>query len=170
MAKTHDADGPGRELKRLGILVGRWRTEGRVLGDESTPEAPIIGTDTYRWLGGGYFLIHDVDVVVGAQKVEAIELIGEYDQASGAYVARSFDNRGSVVDMSVRVDDEGVWTFSGGPEVAPAAQSGSNVPTERVRSTLVIGEGGQTMSALWERSPDGNRWLPWMDVRFTRIS
>jgi hypothetical protein len=28
---------------------------------------------------GGFFLVHHVDVVVGNQKVQAIELIGEYD-------------------------------------------------------------------------------------------
>ena len=59
-------------------LVGRWRSEGPVVGEVPVP---ITGTDIYEWLPGGFFLLHHVDVVIGEQAVPAIELIGEYDPA-----------------------------------------------------------------------------------------
>lgn len=36
------------ETQRLGALVGRWRSEGHIVGDRPVP---ITGTDTYEWLG-----------------------------------------------------------------------------------------------------------------------
>jgi hypothetical protein len=29
---------------------------------------PIIGTDIYEWLPGGFFLVHHVDVMIGDQR------------------------------------------------------------------------------------------------------
>jgi hypothetical protein len=56
---------PGPETRRLGALVGRWRSEGHVVGE---PSVPIEGTDIYEWLPGGFFLVHHVDVVVGTSR------------------------------------------------------------------------------------------------------
>jgi hypothetical protein len=57
--------------------------------------------------------------------------------------------------MRASVDDAGVWTFAG--------------PTER--TTLVVADDGASMSARWERSPDGGvSWEHWMDMRFRRTS
>jgi hypothetical protein len=47
LALTHEMAHPSPRTARLGALVGRWRTEGVVLGD--APVA-VIGTDTYEWL------------------------------------------------------------------------------------------------------------------------
>ncbi len=39
-----------------------------------------------------------------------------------------------------------------------------------VRSTLSVAADGQTMTAFWERTEDGQTWQPWMDIRFTRAA
>ena len=39
------APSPSPETQRLGALVGRWRSEGHVVGDAPVP---ISGTDTYE--------------------------------------------------------------------------------------------------------------------------
>jgi len=113
---THHTDSarvPGPEIQRLGALVGRWRSEGHIVGEVPVP---ITGTDIYQWLPGGFFLVHHVDVVIGEQTVQALELIGEYDPASGSFTARSYDNQGSITITRTRVDEHGVWTFTGGGE------------------------------------------------------
>jgi uncharacterized protein DUF1579 len=112
------APAPGPQTRRLGALVGRWRSEGHVVGEVPVP---ITGTDIYEWLPGGFFLVHHVDVVVGEQKVQAIELIGEYDPATDSFTGRAYDNLGDVTVMRARVDEQGVWRFTGGGDVAPAA-------------------------------------------------
>ena len=98
------------------------------MGDQPVP---IAGTDTYQWLPGGFFLVHHVDVVIGEQQVQAIELIGEYDPASDAFTARAYDNLGNVTVMQARVDEQGVWRFTGGGDVASVARPPPPTRAER---------------------------------------
>jgi hypothetical protein len=107
--------------------------------------------DTYEWLPGGFFLLHRVDVRIGGERVEAVEIIG-WDASTGTYFAHSFDSRGNVESMRASVEG-GVWTFLG----------------EAERFTGGFGDGGRTLSGTWERR-DGSRWLPWMDVRLTKTA
>ena len=157
---------PGPEIRRLGALVGRWRTEGHVIAE---PPVPVTGTDIYEWLPGGFFLVHHVDVVVGAQPVQALEIIGEYDPGTGTFACRAYDNEGSVTLMRARVDDEGVWTFTGGGDVAQVALPESADVPGAVRSTLTVSDDRNTMTALWERTDSQSVWQPWMDMTFTRM-
>jgi hypothetical protein len=156
--------GTERHHERLWTIAGRWATDGHVIAD--TP-VPVTGFDTYEILSGGHFLVHHVDVQVGDQPVRAIEIIGEPDPASGGFLARSFDNMGSCEVMRVAVDPDGVFRFTGGPDVAPAARPAYGITT-RVRSTLTVAAGGGSMTALWERSGDGSTWEPWMRISFTQ--
>jgi hypothetical protein len=158
------APAPSPQLQRLDVLVGRWRSEGHVVGD---PAVPITGTDSYEWLPGGFFLLHRVDVLIGQQQVQALELIGEYDPASDAFTARAYDNLGNVTIMRARVDEQGVWRFTGGGDVAPVARPAAADASGAVRSTLTISPDRAGMTARWERSDDGARWQPWMDMTFT---
>jgi hypothetical protein len=157
-------DRADEQRERLRSIVGDWATAGHVVGD---PPVPVTGSDVYEVLPGGYFLVHHVDVIVGSQEVRAIEIIGEPGSREGAFLARSFDNEGNTELMELIVDDEGVFHFSGGPEIAPAAQP-ANASTTRVRSTLTVAPDGNSMHALWERSEDGVSWSTWMDMAFTR--
>jgi hypothetical protein len=150
--------------ERLHAIAGRWATNGHVVGD---PSLPVRGFDTYEVLAGGYFLVHHVDVTVGNQPVQAIEIIGERDPDSDGFLARSFDNSGKCEVMRVTLDDAGVFRFAGGPDVATAARP-VGAATARVRSTLAPASDGSSMTALWERSADGHTWEPWMRIAFTR--
>ena len=146
---------------RLGSIVGRWKTSGHVIGE---PSIPVAGTDTYELFTGGHFLVHHVDVTVGDQPVRAIEIIGE-PNGQGGYLARSFQSEGSAEVMDLMIDEDGVFHFAGGSEIAAAAQP-SGPPTERVRSTLTLAPDRRSMTALWERSEDGTSWRRWMDISF----
>ena len=164
MATTPGGDAD-RHHERLWSIAGRWATDGHVIAD---PPVPVTGFDTYEVLAGGYFLVHHVDVQVGDQPVQAIEIIGEPDPSSDGFLARSFDNTGSSEVMRVTVDDEGLFRFVGGPDVAPTAHPADG-ETAGVRSTLTLAAGGGSMTALWERSPDGHTWEPWMHISFTKL-
>jgi hypothetical protein len=148
---------------QLDRIVGNWATRGEVIGD---PPVPVVGTDIYELFAGGYFLVHHVDVTVGDEPVRAIEVIGEPAPDGDGVLARSYDDRGSVEVMRLVVRD-GVFYFTGGPDVAPVSQP-SNAPTVRVRATLTVAPDRRSMTARWERSPDGAAWEPWMDISFTR--
>jgi hypothetical protein len=148
---------------RLSAIAGRWQTSGHVIGE---PPIPVVGTDIYEVLPGGYFLVHHVDVAVGDQHVRAIEVIGEPD-GEGGYLARSFDSQGNAELLHLTIDKAGIFHFAGGGDIAPAARQ-KNAPTARVRSTLSIAGNRSSMTARWERSDDGTTWHPWMDIAFAR--
>ena len=149
--------------ERLHAIAGRWETSGHVIGE---PPIPVVGTDIYEVLTGGYFIVHHVDVTVGEQPVRAIEIIGE-PEAGGGYLARSFDSEGNAELMHVAIDEDGVLHFAGGHDIATAAQP-TDAPTARVRSTLTVAEDRRSMTAVWERSEDGITWHRWMDISFAR--
>jgi hypothetical protein len=149
--------------ERLWAIAGRWATSGTVVGE---PPVPVLGTDIYEVFDGGHFLVHHVDVTVGAQTVRAIEIIGEPDPGTNGYLARSFDSDGGVDVMQLTIDDDGIFHFFGGPDIAQAAQP-TDGSTARVRSTLTVAADRSSMRALWERSVDGDSWQPWMDIAFS---
>jgi hypothetical protein len=149
--------------ERLSAIAGRWRTSGYVFGD---PRVPVEGTDVYEVLPGGHFLVHHIDVTVGGREVRAIEVIGEPDPDSDAYLARSFDSDGNVEVLKLQIDDDGIFRFTGGGDIAAAAQPG-DASTAQVRSTLTVSQDRASMTAFWERSENGIDWEPWMHITFT---
>ena len=143
---------PLNELRKLNPLVGKWQSEGEVLATSATPEIKISGSDSYKWVCDGMFLLHRVDVMMGVEKTEVIEMIG-YDPQTKNYPMRSFDNHGNFAVMHFSVNEKGVWTIKG----------------NSVRSTLRIAGDADQMNALWERTDDGTSWIPWMKMRFKRL-
>jgi hypothetical protein len=141
--------GPGPEHQALAPFIGRWRTSGQVLASGSAPSLEIAGIDEYEWLPGGFFLLHRVDVRMGGDRVQALEIIG-WDAEGGAYFMRSFDSQGGTAEMQATLHD-GTWTFQGDAE----------------RFTGGFGDGGGTLSGRWERR-EGDGWMPWMDVRLSK--
>jgi hypothetical protein len=93
----------------------------------------------------------------------------EYDPATDTFTARAYDNLGNVTIMQARVDEHGVWRFTGGGDVAPVARPAGAPVGGAVRSTLMVDADRSGMTARWERSDDGASWQPWMDMTFTRM-
>jgi hypothetical protein len=129
---------------------------------------PITGTDIYEWLPGGFFLVHHVDVMIGEQRVQAIELLGEYP-IMDTFTGRAYDNQGDVTILHAKVDERGVWTFTGGGDVAATGRPATADASGVVRSTLTISPDRGSMKANWERTDDGATWQPWMDMTFIRM-
>jgi hypothetical protein len=141
---------PGPAQRRLEVFVGVWKTTGNILASEAEPATSIVGTDTYEWLPGGFFLLHRVDVRMGDQEVKATEIIG-HDAAAQTYRTHAFDNQGGYATYEASYRD-GIWVFTG--------------ETERV--TLVASDGGNTLTGNWMKKSDDATWRPWMDITLTR--
>jgi hypothetical protein len=135
----------------MAALIGRWRTEGEVLGEDGrTVVATVEGSDVYEELGPT--VVHRVDVVIGGRRARALEVVEPYDADRGVFPTRAYDDQGGVEDATATVRG-GVWTFSAGSASA----------------TLRVAEDGASMSARWTRpGPDGVA-QPWMELRFTRV-
>ena len=148
-----DKNKPDAAVKKLDALVGKWVSELRLIDGKTKADFHIIGTDTYYWHPGNFFLVHDVDVRMDGKPYQVTEFIGGYDKATQTYSMRSFDSQGNFQIMQASVDKDGVWIFAG----------------ETTRATLTIAKGGDSMNAHWEQTTDGKKWSPWMDMKFTRI-
>jgi len=135
----------------LEAFIGKWSTSGRVVATATTSAVQIKGYDTYEWLAGGFFLIHKVDVLMGSDHEESLEIIS-YDAASNTYPMHFFDNHGNSGLMEGNYNN-GIWTF-----LSPS-----------MRFTGTFSENGNKLSGVWEQSSDGTKWIPWMEVNLTKM-
>ena len=137
----------------LAPLIGTWRTEGDLLGDDGvTVAAKVEGSDAYEWLGP--FVVHRVDVLIGDRRTRALEIFEPYDPARRGFPTRAYDDRGGVETSAATVDGDGQWTFR----------------AATAHAVLRVAADGRSMRAHWVvREADG-RERPWMELRFSRRS
>jgi hypothetical protein len=138
-------------LNALNALAGTWNSFGKILASEDSPSSEVAGTDTYEWLPDKQYMIHRADVTVGDDKVDVIEIIGEYDEAKRACTMHAFQNDGSHSVMWANVNEDGSLLFA----------------DDVIRATLTLHPDGKTMHAKWERLND-NQWEHWMDMLFAK--
>ena len=101
------------QVPTMAALIGHWRTEGEVLGDDGrTVVATVQGSDVYEELGPT--VVHRVDVVIGGRRTRALEVVEPYDADRGVFPTRAYDDQGGVEDATATVRG-GVWTFAAGP-------------------------------------------------------
>jgi hypothetical protein len=141
---------PAERLRPLTPLVAAWRTSGIVLDENGAEIATIEGTDEYEWMPGGQWVIHRVDVMMGADRTRAIEMIGD-PGPDGTFTMRAFDASGAFDTMTLTVADLRFHTEGDG-----------------VRNTLTAAPDGTSMAAYWERQLDDDSWVPWMRLTLLR--
>jgi hypothetical protein len=139
-------------LERLGVLIGRWKTEGGTTERSGTPADRIEALDTYERLPGGA-LLHLVDAQVGDQRVEGSEIIG-YDPARGGYVTQYFGSDGPSAYEASLSEKDGVlvWTMR----------------SKNDRFTGTFNDERNIITGHWEALDDSSKWQPWMDITLTR--
>jgi hypothetical protein len=142
------AEDAAAELERLEALIGRWKTQGRVIGSSDRIDA----VDTYERLPGGA-LLHLVDARVGSAKIEGAEIIG-YDAARGGYVTQYFGSEGAnAYEASLRQHDGAlVWTMRSAKD----------------RFTGTFNDERSVITGHWEALDDDAQWQPWMDIVLTK--
>lgn len=136
-------------LSALNAIVGSWNSSGTMLTGENSIE--VKGIDTYEWLPGQQFMVHKADVMVGSDKIDVIEIIGEYDETKKACTMHAFQNDGSHGLMWASVNEDGSFLFAG----------------DDIRATLTVNKDGKTMDAKWEHL-NSTEWVHWMDMHFTK--
>jgi hypothetical protein len=141
---------PDPALKRLDRFVGTWTMEGHLVGSD---ENNIKGRATYRWLPGGFFLEHRIQLDFMGTVIDSQELIG-YDPQTGTFPSTVFSNlsptplpyRWKVEDDTVTISvsygpldatftgafSEDGRQFSGGWRPNPGADETVNVPYDIV--------------------------------------
>lgn len=137
------------EMKKLNFLIGNWATQGIVKATNNSPEIKIKGTDTYEWILNKSFILHTIDVKMGKNKVQGIEIIG-YDPTSKKYTMQSYDGEGVISNMSAKFDNDQNFVLTG----------------NKMRATMIKKTGHSPMTAQWEQSSNNKKWKSWMEITF----
>ena len=143
---------PSAEIQHLHLFVGKWNTAGETHASMDAPAVKVAFVDTYEWMSGKFFLVHYANGHIGNEELNTIEFIG-YDPSSQMYTCHSFDSRGNC-DLHQANLREHTWTIEG----------------KSARFTGLFNSIGNTLTGTWEQSSDGLNWLPWMDVKSTKVS
>lgn len=142
-----------RTIEGLERFIGTWQVDGHAgEGAPGAAGARMTGIESYEWLPGGYFLVNRWDRRVGPFQHTGMGIIGQ-DDASTECSTQSFDNMGFARRYRTTVED-GVMTLSGTWE----------------RARIAVSEDGAALSIHWERSLDGESWLPLCDLTGTRVA
>lgn len=94
---------PSDHHRRLDILNGSWQTTITALEPDGSEGATSQASDIYSWLPNGHFLMHEVDAMMGSQRVQSVEIIG-INATSDEFSSRSYDPDGSTNDFVSRID------------------------------------------------------------------
>jgi hypothetical protein len=141
---------PTHPMSRLELFIGTWNTTGEVLETEANPPGTLVATDTYRWLPGRHFIVHDVDARFDGTPARSMEIIG-FDASKKEFFSRSFDDRGSTEAFAVALRGRR-WTIEG----------------KTVRFEGSFDSQKNRLTGLWEMKVSRARWQPWIRLELVR--
>ena len=142
-------------LDPLEGLAGDWEMELSHAAFLPDPSATVKGPVSFAWVQDGAFLV----MRMGAEPPSpptAIWLISRDDSAPN-YTVLYYDARrvSRVYEMSFA---DGVWKMW------------REAPGFWQRFEGIVSHGGKTITAHWEKSPDGAAWEHDFDVTYTKVS
>lgn len=141
---------PANRMSRFEVFIGTWNTTGEVLETEAGPADTLFATDTYRWLPGRHFIVHDVDARFGSQPTRSMEVMG-FDAIKQQHFARSFDDQGTT-ELFVLALDGRRWSIGG----------------KTVRFNGSFDASKNRLRGLWELKGRKAGWQPWIQLELVR--
>jgi hypothetical protein len=153
-ANTKQLPKPNPALKALEGLVGDWEMELSNASFLPSPSDTVKGHVTFEWLeNGGFLVMRQGDKPPSPPAASWV--IGRDDSAEN-YSILYFDSRGvsRKYEMSFT---EGVWKIW------------REAPGFWQRYEGQVSEDGNTITAHWENSPDGQKWEHDFDLTYTRV-
>jgi hypothetical protein len=147
-----DRTAPARDGRHqaLAVLIGKWINEGHTTGTAETPSVPILTSDVYEWVPGGFFVVHSAFGKIGETAVGGVEIIG-VDGA--AYRSAFYDSFGNVHHSRLEIEGDVIRWIG-----------------DRTRCTVTMSDGGMTQIARHDSSPDGVSWTASMDVTLRKVA
>jgi hypothetical protein len=141
---------PTSPMSKLEAFIGTWNTTGDVLETDVNPAGTLVATDTYRWLPGKHFIVHDVDARFDGNPVRSMEVIG-FDASTKQFFATSYDDQGQTESFSVALARRR-WTIKG----------------KTVRFDGYFDSQKTRLTGLWELRVAKGRWQPWIKLELVR--
>jgi hypothetical protein len=137
-------------MSKYEIFIGTWNTQGEVRETDAGPAGMLRATDTYRWLPGRHFIVHEVDARFGEQPARSMEVMG-FDAAKGRHVSTSYDDQGITESFVLELDGRR-WAILG----------------KSVRFHGSFDAKKNRLSGLWELKGRRARWQPWIELELKR--
>jgi len=135
---------------RFEHFIGVWNTTGEVLETESAPAGLLSATDTYRWVPGKHFIVHDVDARFDGRPSRSMEVMG-YDKTRRRYFAQSYDDQGLSEVYGVTLSGRR-WRIDG----------------ESARFCGSFDTNWNRLTGLWELKGRKTGWQPWIRLVLRR--
>jgi hypothetical protein len=167
---THDtteqtafaAPPPDPELRRLEPLLGTWRAEDRTLDSVLGPGVPVVSTESFHWLDGGYFLVSSYETLFGDEPAQTGVNYWGYDSKAKRFRIIFFSNNGPFTEEGNRYQGEvagQTLTFEGPARFQYKLDDDG---------WIKLNHDGTLSVAWWLRDENG-KWKPWMNNVLTRI-
>jgi hypothetical protein len=137
-------------MSKFEVFIGTWNTTGDVQPTQASPAGTLSATDTYRWLPGRHFIVHDVDARFGKEPARSMEVMG-FDASKKQYFARSYDDRGTVEVFDLALNGRR-FSITG-----KTVRFSGNFDAEKNR-----------LRGLWELKGSQAIWQPWIKLELVR--
>ncbi|WP_057936733.1 DUF1579 family protein [Algoriphagus resistens] len=131
-------------------LIGKWKTEGRILKAGKSPEMKITGTDTYEAILGGFFILHTADVLMGNEKSQTYEIIG-LDKSNDQAILQHYNNQGSSGKMKGTLKND-KFEING----------------EGLRFNGRFKNNDNEIAGTWEKLTDQSNWVEFLKINLTK--
>jgi hypothetical protein len=150
--ESTDQAAPVRDARHeaLKILIGKWINTGQTITTGEIPSVPILTSDTYEWVPGGFFVVHSAFGTIGDTAVGGVEILGV---DGDAYSSTFYDSFGNVHVSRLEIDGDVLRWFGDG-----------------TRSTVTLTDNGRTQVVRHESSTDGVDWSGSMDVTLRKVA
>jgi Protein of unknown function (DUF1579) len=132
------------------VFIGTWNTTGNVFAVGNAPATTLAATDTYRWLPGKKFIVHEVDARFGQDVSRSIEIMG-FDLQAKRYRSRSYDDQGASEQFEIELTPKR-WKIMG----------------NSVRFDGQFDASANKLSGLWETKTSNRTWKPWIELELVR--
>ncbi len=141
---------PANRMSKFELFIGTWNTTGEVFETDANPGGTLIATDTYRWLPGRHFIVHDVDARFDGKPTRSMEVMG-FDPSKKRHFARSFDDQGATEEFVIALDGRR-WKIGGA--------------TVRFNGSFDVRK--NRLTGLWELKGKKAGWQPWIELELAR--
>jgi len=111
---TPPKPGPGPEVQKLAVMVGRFTVEDELKAGALGPNSPAMkfsGTDDCRWTAGGFAVICEAALSRPGRKYSEASFV-YYDPTSKTYRYHAVDSSGGIENKTGTVNGD-VWTWLG---------------------------------------------------------
>jgi len=159
VAAQAQAPKPGSEQEKLEIWIGDWTWQTETQAGPWGPGGNSVAQGTARWILGGMFLEWQWKSRGQSGEIDGFEIDG-YDPVAKRYTWNSYFGDGSFASITYTMNGntgkyEGIAT-TGGKQL-------------KVRGTFVFAADLMSTVQKEEASVDGKTWLPYFEMKSTKI-